>query len=390
MFPLYFCFVFVYTVLVCKLINLNKIKKGTIKVLNSKLKPAKFKNKFSLFNLKIVANGYKLKNYKIAIGNSSVKFYKKFNDFLVVISVSFNKISVKFFNVKSFSFVYFNCDKFIVNLNNNSYLKPLNFYNKFKQTVLIKSGNMQTKNFGFNINVLNKTRTTMQLKNCIKKTTKTLNQKIVGINLKNNSVIIKNLNQPLKNIFNFKIDNLFSYGNKIFVNKTYVVQIKSDYIFISKIGFNFNFNLKNLFNFKLNSNNIWLNNLVNNYLPSRVYNHIINSFSFENDYSFFVKQQTNNYYYKAEIANFLLKKQYFNCYNYILFSVLGVWCNNDVFLLKKPSFYLGEYIITYHKNKLLVYNEISGFYVEYNGIVYKNFNNIKLQHKLNYNIDKLK
>ena len=41
------------------------------------VKPAKFKNKFSSFNLKIVANGYKLKNYKIAIGNSSVKFYKK-------------------------------------------------------------------------------------------------------------------------------------------------------------------------------------------------------------------------------------------------------------------------------------------------------------------------
>ena len=142
-----------------KFFKKKRIKKGFIKVLNSKLKPAKFKNKFSLFNLKIVANGYKLKNYKMAIGNSSVKFYKKFNDFLVVISVSFNKISVKFFNVKSFSFVYFNCDKFIVTSNNNSYLKPLNFYNKFKQTVLIKSGNMQTKNFGFNISVLNKKRT---------------------------------------------------------------------------------------------------------------------------------------------------------------------------------------------------------------------------------------
>ena len=387
----YFCSIIIYLIIVYKLLHLNNVK-GIVKNKKFLVRPKLVKNNFNLFNLKITVNGYKLKNFNRAYGNSGVKFYKTTENFKVIISINCCNVSFKFYNIKSFNFVYFNACKFKVDLSGLKCVKHRCCYNNFKQVLIVNSGNMQNSKFAFNIKLLNTIQSTMQLKNNTKKNSRILNQKIIGLNIKNNAVIIKNYKQNLQNIFNFKINDLIEYAGKIIINKTYILKIKKNLIYVSKMGFKFDFDFNKLFNFKLNSNNVWLNNLVNNFLPNRVLNEYINSFSFLPFNKFFVPSNSvNNYYYKTEIKQFLLKKQYINCYNYILFYVLGVWCNNQAFLLNKPKFYLGNYTIYYNQNKLLVYNNVKSFFVKYNGIEYKNFSNIKLQTNLiDNNIDKLK
>lgn len=355
------------------------------------LKPTAYLKNIDLKNFKIYDNNSLLKNFKIAFIEGGVVLIANRKNGCLVIKKHAEHFSIYSKNFNNLKFVYLNKSRFKFSILNpgNLHIKHKNYYYAFKQVLVLCITDMQNIKFGFNIKVLCGLHPTMQelIKSINSK--KIFNQKILSFSKKNNAVKLYNFNQPLQNIFNFKINYVVGCNNKFVINNTYVVKICSEFIYVSKIGFNFNFDFKDFFNFKVKTKNSYLNNLINNVLPSKIVSEYKNNFNFVLLTELLNCNQKTDLYFTDYLRLLLKSKQYIRAYNFIMVSVLGVGFFKEDLLFFKPQFYIGSYQISYYNTKLLINNYIGSFDILYKGIVYKNIYSLKLSSKHKYNIDKL-
>lgn len=358
----------------------NYTLKKTLKINNKNSKISILKNCISFSNFFIYISGNPVKNYTIAYRDKDSFFYRKTKQYIIKITksgVDKNIINIKYLSISQekkytpiyISFVGYNmsgCDVSSV-LDYNKKLIKLYKYSvpnisHFKVTNVYKINAMQNIKYDLNFRIFDYNLSTMHNNYC--KNTKMLNYKQLTIN---KDKIIFNINvfdlfRIKRNKYNFlKLKRLF--GLKLLeCSKTKTV-FKNDEDF---------FNFDTIKNIKVDSNNKYLDNLINSYLPPKIINEYTNNFDFKplNNRLYIYKKIDYNYI--SVIKYFLAKKQYILLYNYLLLQVYGIGVFEDKILFYNSNTLLRKFTINYANHFMIIINENGTRKVLYNGIVYVN------------------
>lgn len=354
------------------------------------VKKSKFKNSFLFSNATFCVNGKAIKNYKIAFTNCGVKLFKCVDGGVVVITIKQNYMLITLSKLNKFNCCFYSNNNFKVSVKNkteNLKIKKQIYYYNYKCAINLKSISMQNQNNGLILKFFNFLPTILHTTKKFKKTLKLFNQKVVKI--VNSSVLIKNYNQPLKNVFNIKLTSVLTRNNKTIVNKKFIVETQGEYLKIGLINSNFSCKFSLITDLKIQSKNQQINNLINNFLPSRIISEYLNNFSFNSLQDLIMFTDVSNCYFKHEINNLLNKKQYLKLYAYLLKSVIGVNVFTNSIQFFKPQFFIGPIQLSFNNIKLLINNNVDDCSFLYDGVVYNNVPVLKTTKTKPFNIDKI-
>lgn len=358
----------------------NYTLKKTLKINNKNSKISILKNCISFSNFFIYISGKPVKNYTIAYRDKDIIFYKKTKQYIIKITksgVDKNIINIKYLSTsqeEKYNPIYINFVGYNMLGNDVSRVQD---YNKksikhykysvpnisyFKVTNVYKINAMQNIKYDLNFRVFDYNLSTMHNNYC--KNTKMLNYKQLTID---KDKIIFNINvfdlfRLKHNRYNlFKLKRLF--GLKLLECSKSKTVFKNDEKF---------FNFDTIKNIKVDSNNKYLDNLVNSYLPPKIISEYTNNFDFKllnNRLNIYKKIDYN---YISVIKYFLAKKQYILLYNYLLLQVYGIGVFEDKILFYNSNNLLRKFTINYAKHFMIINNEKGTKKVLYNGIVYVN------------------
>ena len=358
----------------------NFTLKNTLKINNKYSQISILKNSIVFSNFFIYVNGRPVKNYTIAYRDKDVIFYRKTKQYIIKITksgVDKNIINIKYLSISQeekysptyISFVGYNmsgCDVSSVLDYNKKLIKHYKYsvpnILHFKVTNVYKINAMQNIKYDLNFRVFDYNLSTMHNNYC--KNTKMLNYKQLNINKD-------------KIIFNINVFDLFRVKhnkyNLLKLKRLFGLRLlgcsKTKTVFKNDEDF---FNFDTIKNIKVDSNNKYLDNLVNGYLPPKIINEYTNNFDFKplNNRLYIYKKIDYNYI--SVIKYFLAKKQYILLYNYLLLQVYGIGVFEDKILFYNFNNLLRKFTINYANHFMIITNENGIRKVLYNGIVYVN------------------
>lgn len=358
----------------------NYTLKKTLKINIKNSKISILKNCISFSNFFIYISGKPVKNYTIAYRDKDIIFYKKTKQYIIKITksgVDKNIINIKYLSTsqeEKYNPIYINFVGYNMLGNDVSRVQD---YNKklikhykysvpnisyFKVTNVYKINAMQNIKYDLNFRVFDYNLSTMHNNYC--KNTKMLNYKQLTID---KDKIIFNINvfdlfRLKHNRYNlFKLKRLF--GLKLLECSNTKTIFKNDEDF-------FNFDI--IKNINVSTNNKYLDNLVNIYLPPKIINEYINNFDFKPLNNRLNIYKKIDYNYISVIKYFLAKKQYILLYNYLLTHIYGIGVFDDKILFYNSTSYLRKLTINYFNHFMVITNEKGIRKVLYNGIVYVN------------------
>lgn len=358
----------------------NFTLKNTLKINNKYSQISILKNSIVFSNFFIYVNGRPVKNYTIAYRDKDIIFYRKTKQYIIKITksgVDKNIINIKYLSISQeekysptyISFVGYNMSGYDVSSVLDYNKKSIKHYkysvpniSHFKVTNVYKINAMQNIKYDLNFRVFDYNLSTMHNNYC--KNTKMLNYKQLNIH---KDKIIFNINvfdlfRLKHNSYNlFKLKRLF--GLKLLeCSKTKTV-FKNDEDF---------FNFDTIKNIKVDSNNKYLDNLINTYLPPKIINEYTNNFDFKplNNRLYIYKKIDYNYI--SVIKYFLAKKQYILLYNYLLLQVYEIGVFEDKILFYNSNNLLRKFTINYANHFMIITNENGIRKVLYNDIIYVN------------------
>lgn len=358
----------------------NFTLKNTFKINNKNSQISILKNSILFSNFFIYVNGRPVKNYTIAYRDKDIIFYRKTKQYIIKITksgVDKNIINIKYLSIGQeekyspiyISFVGYNmsgCDVSSVLDYNKKLIKHYKYsvpnISHFKVTNVYKINAMQNIKYDLNFRIFDYNLSTMHNNYC--KNTKMLNYKQLTIDKD-------------KIIFNINIFDLFRLKhnkyNLLKLKRLFGLKLlecsKTKTVFKNDEDF---FNFDTIKNIKVDSNNKYLDNLVNGYLPPKIINEYTNNFDFKplNNRLYIYKKIDYNYI--SVIKYFLAKKQNILLYNYLLLQVYGIGVFEDKILFYNFNNLLRKFTINYANHFMIITNENGTRKVLYNGIVYVN------------------
>ncbi len=358
----------------------NFILKNTLKIYNKNSQISILKNSISFSNFFICVNCRPVKNYTIAYIDKDIIFYRKTKQYIIKITksgVDKNIINIKYLSISQeekynqiyISFVGYNMSGNDVSSVQDYNKKSIKHYkysipniSHFKVTNVYKINAMQNIKYDLNFKVFDYNLSTMH-NNCCKNT-KMLNYKQLTID---KDKIIFNIN--VFDLFRLKHNRYNILKLKRLFGLKLLEYSKTKTVFKNDEDF---FNFDTIKNIKVNSNNKYLDNLINSYLPPKVINEYINNFDFKPLNNRLNIYKKIDYNYISVIKYFLAKKQYTLLYNYLLLQVYGIGVFEDKILFYNSNNLLRKFTINYANHFMIITNEKGTKKVLYNGIVYVN------------------
>lgn len=358
----------------------NVTLKNTLKIYNKNSQISILKNTIIFSNFFIYINGKPVKNYTVAYREKDIIFYRRTNQYIIKITKSVvDNINIKidYFsnnqNVKYspiyISFIGYNKSGSDVSYMHNYNKKIIKHYkysvpniSHFKVTSVCKINAMQNIKYDLNFKFFEYNLSTMHNNYC--KKTKILNYKQLCVD--KDKIVFNN---NIFDLFRLKHNRYNMLKLKRLFGLKLLEYSKTKTIFKNDEDF-FNFDI--IKNINVSTNNKYLDDLLNSYLPPKIINEYTNNFDFKpfnNRLNIYTKIDYN---YVCVIKHFLLKKQYILLYNYLLTHIYGIGIFDDKILFYNSTSYLRKLTINYFNHFMIITNEKGIRKVLYNGIVYVN------------------
>lgn len=357
----------------------NFTLKNTLKIYNKNSQISILKTNISFPNFFIYINGKPVKNYTIAYMEKDIIFYKETEQYFIKITkrVDKNIINIKCISIdqnEKYNPIYISFVGY--NMSGNDVSSVLDYNKKlikhykysvphishFKVTSVYKINAMQNIKYDLNFRIFDYDLSTMH--NNYSKNTKMLNYKQLTID---KDKIIFNIN--VFDLFRLKHNRYNMLKLKRLFGLKLLEYSKTKTVFKNDENF---FNFGTIKNIKVDSNNKYLDNLVNIYLPPKIINEYTNNFDFKPLNNRLNIYKKIDYNYISVIKYFLAKKQYILLYNYLLMQVYGIGVFEDKILFYNSNNLLRKFTINYANQFMIITNEKSTRKVLYNGIVYVN------------------